>query len=120
MTTGTTNDVESAREPSDDTMRALLNTAGPYTLLILRPGPNRHMEGVEPIIWEHGRRNMRLRAAGSLAIVMPVGDPEVSGIGIFRVSVDEAKALMDDDPCVLAGVLVPEYHAGMSFPGDSL
>ena len=70
MTTGTTNDVESAREPSDD--------------------------------------------------AMPVGDPEVSGIGIFRVSVDEAKAIMDDDPCVLAGVLVPEYHAGMSFPGDSL
>jgi hypothetical protein len=101
-------------------MRELMQTVQRYTILILRPGPNRQMDGVESIIWEHGRRNMRLRAEGVLAIVMPVGDPEISGIGIFRASVDEATEIMADDPGVRAGVFVTEFYSGRSFPGDSL
>jgi hypothetical protein len=37
-------------------------------------GPNRRMEGVDGIIWEHGRRNFSLRADGLLSIICPVGD----------------------------------------------
>ena len=106
--------------PTDDEMRELLRTVERYTILILRPGPNRQMDGVEGIIWEHGRRNMRLRAEGLLAVVMPVGDPDISGIGIFRASVEETTAIMADDPGVRAGVFVTEFHSGMGFPGDSL
>lgn len=107
-------------EPTDDEMRALMGTVRPYTILILRPGPNRNMEDVGPVIWEHGRRNMRLRDEGSLAIVIPVGDAEISGLGVFRVPLDEARAIMAEDPGVRAGVFVAEFHVGMGFPGDSL
>jgi hypothetical protein len=48
-------------------------------------GPNRHMEGVDGIIWEHGRRNFSLRADGLLSIICPVGDgTQVAGVGIFK------------------------------------
>ena len=40
--------------------------------------------GSRAIVWEHGRRNMALRAQGTLPIVCPVGDDsEWAGIGIF-------------------------------------
>ena len=106
--------------PTDDEMRELMTTVRPYTILLLRPGPNRNMDGVGPVIWEHGRRNMQLRDEGVLAVVIPVGDAEVSGLGIFRVPLEEAQAIMADDPGVRAGVFLAEFHVGMSFPGDSL
>lgn len=106
--------------PSDDEMNALLETARPYTIVILRPGPKRNMEGADSIVWEHGRRNMRLRSEGKLAIVMPVGDSEVSGLGIFRADLAEATSIMANDPGVRAGVFVAEFHSGVSFPGDKL
>lgn len=106
--------------PSDDEMRDVLQTAEPYTVLILRPGPRRRAEGTDTILWEHGRRNMRLRAEGTLAIVIPIGDSEVSGIGILRGDIESARAAMADDPGIRAGVFVAELHAGHSFPGESL
>ena len=79
------------------------------------------MEGVEKIIWEHGRRNFELRANGVLSIVCPVSDgSDVSGIGIFNAPVEEVKKIMDVDPGVQAGVFVYEIHACRSFHGDSL
>jgi hypothetical protein len=106
--------------PSDEEMNALLETARPYTIVILRPGPRRNMEGADSIIWEHGRRNMRLRVEGKLAIVMPVGDPEISGLGVFRTDLAETRSIMADDPGVCEGVFITEFHSGMSFPGDAL
>jgi hypothetical protein len=79
------------------------------------------MEGVEDIIWEHGRRNFSLRADGLLAIVCPVRDgSDVCGVGIFTVSPQETASIMDEDPGVKAGVFVYELHACRSFPGDAL
>ena len=115
-----TNVGEAAGGPTDAEMRALMQTVRPYTILILRPGPNRHMDGVDAIVWEHGRRNMRLRAEGSLAIVIPVGDQDISGVGVFRTDVEQTRAIMADDPGMRAGVFLAEFHTGMSFPGDSL
>jgi hypothetical protein len=106
---------------SDDFMRQMLTTTKGYCLVILKDGPNRHMEGVDKIIWEHGRRNFALRADGLLSIVCPVADEsDVDGIGIFNASVEEVKKLMDEDPGVQAGVFVYELHPCPSFPGDSL
>jgi hypothetical protein len=74
-----------------------------------------------PIIWEHGRRNMALRAAGILSIVCPVTDGgDVAGIGIFRARVDEVRAIMEEDPAVRDGTLTYELHPARGFPGDSL
>jgi hypothetical protein len=78
------------------------------------------MEGVDEIVWEHGRR-FSLRADGVLSIVCPVpGGEELNGIGIFNATVEETRAIMDDDPGVQAGVFVYELHPCRSFPGDAL
>src|ERR1700750_1802689 len=106
---------------TDDFMREMLRQTKPYCVVILKTGPNKHMEGVEKIIWEHGRRNFELRANGLLSIVCPVSDGgDVSGIGIFNAPVEAVKKIMDEDPGVQAGVFVYEIHACRSFPGDSL
>ncbi len=79
------------------------------------------MEGVKSIIWEHGRRNFELRAAGILPIVCPVTDEsDVAGIGIFNASVEETRKIMEEDPGVQAGVFIYELHPCRSFPGASL
>jgi hypothetical protein len=106
---------------TDDQMLALLPTTKTYSVVILMEGPNRHMAGVDSIIWEHGRRNFSLRADGLLPIVCPVGDgTEVTGVGIFNLGPEETSKIMDDDPGVQAGVFVYQVHPCRSFPGDAL
>jgi hypothetical protein len=106
---------------TDEQMRQMMSTTRNYCVVILKAGPNKKMDGVEKIIWEHGRRNFELRADGVLSIVCPVTDgSDVSGIGIFNASVEEITKIMDEDPGVLAGVFVYEVHPCRSFPGDSL
>lgn len=106
---------------TDEQMRALMLTTRSYCAVILRAGPNRHMDGVEDVIWEHGRRNFSLRADGLLPIVCPVGDDsEMCGVGIFAVGLQEAASIMDDDPGVKTGVFVYELHPCRCFPGDAL
>ena len=106
---------------SDDTMRQMLPTTKSYSILILKAGPKRHHPGIEPILWEHGRRNFALREAGLLSIVCPISDDsDVDGIGIFNASADDVKTLMEEDPAVQAGIFVYEIHPARSFPGDSL
>jgi hypothetical protein len=108
-------------EISDDEMRAGMATTRPYTIVILKDGPNRHSGGADAIVWEHGRRNFALRADGVLPVVCPImDDSEVCGVGIMNVGVDEAKVVMDGDPAVAAGVFVYDLHPCRSFPGDAL
>ena len=102
-------------------MRQMISTTRQYCIVILKAGPNRHADGVETIIWEHGRSNFALRADGVLPIVCPISDgSNVSGIGIFDANIEEVKKIMDEDPGVKAGVFVYEVHECRSFPGASL
>jgi hypothetical protein len=106
---------------TDEYMREMISQTKQYCIVILKAGPQIHMEGVEKIIWEHGRRNFALRADGLLPIVCPVTDgSDVSGIGIFNAPIEEVKKIMDEDPGVKAGVFVYELHTCRSFPGASL
>ena len=106
---------------TDEFMRQMISVTRQYCIVILKAGPRRNEEGVETIIWEHGRRNFALRAAGVLSIVCPISDgSNVAGVGIFNATVEEVKKIMDEDPAVQAGVLIYETHACRSFPGDSL
>jgi hypothetical protein len=105
---------------TDEYMREMLTKTRNYSFVILKPGPNSQQPGVEKIVWEHGRRNFALRAEGLLAIVCPVGDSNVNGIGIFTTSLEETRKLMDEDPGVQAGVFVYDLYACRSFPGDCL
>lgn len=106
---------------TDEYMRQMLAKSKQYCIVILKAGPQKHEEGAEKIIWEHGRRNFELRAAGVLAIVCPVADgTDVSGVGIFDAPVAEVRKIMDEDPGVKAGIFVYETHVCRSFPGSSL
>jgi hypothetical protein len=89
--------------------------------MLLKNGPNRSVEGVDKIVWEHGRRNHMLRRQGVLAIVCPVPDDSpLCGIGIFDAPPDDVARIMEADPGVAAGVFEYEVHPAFSFPGDRL
>jgi hypothetical protein len=108
-------------EITDEFMREMLTKSRPYSLMILKAGPNYGTDGSDRIIWEHGRRNFSLRADGLLSIVCPVpDDTEVCGVGIFNTETDEVGKLMDNDPGVQAGIFTYEVHPCRSFPGDAL
>ncbi len=108
-------------EITDEFMRQMMTRTQGYTAVILKSGPNRNMEGVDAIVWEHGRRNFALREQGILAIVCPVrDDSDVRGIGLFTTDPAETAKVMDADPGVQAGVFVYEVHPCRSFPGDAL
>ena len=62
---------------SDEFMREMLTKSRGYTVVLLKAGPNRNVDGVDATVWEHARRNFELRAEGTLAIA--VSD---QGIGI--------------------------------------
>jgi hypothetical protein len=108
-------------EISDDYMRQMAATSREYCVVILHSTPRRSEPGVETVIWEHARRNFAMRVDGVLSIVCRVADEsDVQGIGIFNATPDETRAIMDEDPGVLAGVFTYEVHQGRSFPGDRL
>lgn len=105
----------------DEAMRAAMGTTRPYTVVILRDGPRADHQERDRLVWEHGRRNFRLRAAGLLAVVLPVRDEtEVDGIGVFDLDPEETRAVMAADPGVQAGIFAFEVHPARSFPGDRL
>ncbi|MGN6127348.1 MAG: hypothetical protein ACTHON_12325 [Humibacter sp.] len=109
------------RDIDDDEMRTHLSETRGYTVVLLHPGPNYHAPDARAIIWEHGRRNMQLRDAGVLVVVLPVRDGgELAGVGIFDASVERTTAIIDGDPAVAAGVLTAEVHEASGFPGDAL
>src|SRR5215471_11246110 len=93
---------------TDDYMNERLAKTKSYTLMVLKPSPEAFTEESRPIVWEHGRRNMALQAAGIMPIVCPVGNQEIAGIGIFNLAADDARAVMADDPGVRAGIFTFE------------
>jgi hypothetical protein len=112
-------------EISDDDMRKALGGARDYVLVLLRPGPRYTAREVRPpedarLIWEHGRRNFELRAAGKMLLVGPASGPDIVGLSVFGIGVAEVRELMDQDPAIRAGLLVYETMDWMSFPGDGL
>jgi hypothetical protein len=106
---------------TDEEMGRLLPNAKPYSVVILKQGPNFRDDTAPAIIWEHGRRNFGLRDDGVLAVVLPVTDgSDVCGIGVFAATIDDTTAIMNQDPGVAAGVFTYEVHPCRGFPGDSL
>jgi hypothetical protein len=106
---------------TDEQMRETLTRSATYSMVILRQGPQYAEDHAKPIIWEHGRRNMSLRADGILNIVCPVTDDSpVCGVGIFDATLEQVDEIMQGDPGVAAGVFVYDVHPVRSFPGDTL
>ncbi len=108
-------------EITDEYMRRMLALTREYCIVILKAGPKRNQPGIEPLLWEHGRRNFSLKEDGLLSIVCQVKDgTDVNGIGIFNADLATVRDIMDNDPGVKAGVFVYEVHSCRSFPGDAL
>ena len=105
---------------TDDYMNNRIGQARTYALVVLKPTPEYFAADSRPIVWEHGRRNMALQAAGIMPIVCPVGDDQIAGIGIFDTHPDEARSIIADDPGVRAGIFTFEVHTCRGFPGDAL
>jgi uncharacterized protein YndB with AHSA1/START domain len=106
---------------SDETMGERLRQAKPYTIALLHATEKCVHPDVDPIIWEHGRRNMALVETGDLLIVLPVSDESgLAGVGIFAGDVGRVTAILDGDPGVQAGIFRYELHPARGFPGATL
>ncbi len=123
---GYTDDGDLPRVTDDQLMEAIQATK-PYTIVVLKAGPGFSMPGsdrdaqVDATIWEHGKRNAALRAAGLMPIVCPVTDGSgVTGIGIFDAGPEEVERIMSRDPGVQAGIFTYDIHPTRSFPGSRL
>jgi hypothetical protein len=108
------------RSVSDEQIRHLAESAKPYSLALLSWGPDRHRDGAEAIEREHQRRMVSLRADGVIAILCPVASDTLSGVAIMTLPPEEARGVMDGDPCVMAGMMTCEVHPCYGFPGDAL
>ena len=92
-----------------------------YAVRILRLGRNYGTPEADPVIWEHGRRNLALRLACVLAIVGPISDgSEIAGVSIFNASLAQVERITASDPAVQAGVQTFGVHPAMGFPGGRL
>jgi uncharacterized protein YndB with AHSA1/START domain len=106
---------------SDDAMHARLAGTSTYTAVLLHATDKFVRPTADPIVWEHGRRNMALAEAGLLSVVLPVtDDTDLAGIGIFAATADDTNAIMQDDPGIRAGIFRYEIHPVRGFPGASL
>jgi hypothetical protein len=106
---------------TDEQMHRALAETREYTVVLLMAGPAYGTEAARPIVWEHGRRNLELRADGVMNIVCPVmDDSPLCGLAIHAGTVDEVRTIVEGDPGVRAGVFTYELHPARSFPGDSL
>jgi hypothetical protein len=105
----------------DEHMKGRLRLVRDYTLMILRKTSRYKRPEVDPIIWEHGRRNMALQDAGLMPIVCPIRDDgEFAGIGILTVPPDRVAEILSQDPGVKAGIFTFEVHPVGGFPGSAL
>lgn len=105
---------------TDEQVRALAATARPYSLALLWWGPERYRDGADATEREHQRRMVSLRADGVIAILCPVASDTLAGVAIMNVTPEEASEILDDDPCVRAGMMRREVHPCHGFPGDAL
>jgi hypothetical protein len=112
---------------TDEMLRESLSRTQPYTIVILMAGPKFSPAGpdrdpeVAKTIWEHGKRNFALRAAGLLAVVCPVADgTNITGVGVFAASPEDVDRIYSLDTAVKAGILGYEIHPTRTFPGSAL
>ena len=105
---------------TDDHVRQLAATAAPYSLALLWWDHERFQDGADTIEAAHQRRMVSLRADGIIAILSPVGADTLAGMAILDAPPEQARRIMDDDPCVQARMMRCDVHPCHSFPGDTL
>ena len=76
--------------------------------------------GAETTELEHQRRMVSLRADGVIAILCPGASETLAGVAVMTVPPEEAREVMDGDPCVQADMIRCEVFQVHGFPGDAL
>lgn len=105
---------------TDDRMMELVGSARPYTVCVLRPGPNWGAGDWERIIWEHGRRNLAMREDGILVVTLRTESDDVVGVGVYNRDIDATRELLAGDPAIDGDVLRFTLYPAQGFPGDAL
>jgi hypothetical protein len=105
---------------TDEQIQQLAETAKPFSVALLWWGPERRRDGADAIELEHQRRMVSLRADGVIAILCPGGSETLAGVAIMNLPSEEARQVMDGDPCVRAEMIVCDVHPCHGFPGDAL
>ena len=106
---------------TDQAVNERLATVRSYSAVLLQVTPSFVRPDVDPIVWEHGRRNFALMDAGIAALVLPaVDDSDWAGLYVFTVPPDDVHTVMRDDPGVAAGIFTYEVHPVLGFPGAAL
>ena len=106
---------------TDAYMKQRLSETQTYTLCLVRRTERFKRPDADPIIWEHGRRNMALLEAGLMPIVCPVLDESGwAGVGIFAAGPERTREILEQDPGVTAGIFSFEVHPIAAFPGSAL
>src|SRR5436189_1394852 len=86
-----------------------------FQMAIMKRGPawdSTKAEDRNAIVQQHLKNVIALLDSGKLIIAGPFNDSsDIAGLFIFRTaSADEAKALVDTDPAVKAGFMIPEMR----------
>ena len=105
---------------TDEQVRQLAETAKPYSLALLRWGPERYRDGADADRARTPAPHGLARADGVIAILCPIQSDSLAGLAILNVPPDVASEIMDGDPCVRAGMMRCEVHPCVGFPGDVL
>ena len=105
---------------TDEQIQQLAQTAKPYSLALLRWGPQRYMDGADAVELEHQRRMVSLRADGVITVLCPIVSDTMAGAAIMNLPPDEASAVMAEDPCVRADMIRCDVYACLGFPGDAI
>jgi hypothetical protein len=105
---------------TDEQIQQLAATARPLSVALLHWAPQRYQEGADAIEHEHQRRMVSMHADGTIAILCPVLSDTVAGVAIMTLPVDEARSVMDADPCVQAKMMTVDVLPCLGFPGDTV
>jgi uncharacterized protein YciI len=104
-----------------ESIMAEVKAGKPYTLVVLKKGPN--FDSTAHLQMEHLKHIFTMRHAGQQLITIPIMDleSELAGIGLFATAdKEEAARLTAADPAVVAGRLTFEILGCMALPGDAV
>jgi len=92
-----------------------------YTLVLVMNGDqwNPDAPGFADALKPHGAYLHDMMGQGKIALVgrFSFSDPDLRGVVIYRVALEEAKKFADDDPAVKAGLLRAEAHPWITGKG---
>ena len=114
--------LDSVPTPTQDDMVARREWAQQYTLVFLRKGPASRDDEArnERLQLEHLQHLTKLQMLGKLVLNGPIlEEHEILGVSVYAADIEEARALAEADPKVIAEYLTVEAIPWMAVPDTS-